>query len=126
MMKDAELRMPPFAMKIEIALIIFVEIDAPTDQLFNLRRGFPDDLFNYRFIAQAGARVERIGNMFFEIVPRIGNGSDPALRIKRIGIFQRIFRNDGDFSMSGNFQRITHPRNTGSYDQKIICINHVL
>ncbi len=67
-----------------------IEVGAPGDQLTNSLRGFADDHFDHRRIAQLAAGGKRVGNVIFEPVFRIDHTGDAPLSIRAVRLRQRF------------------------------------
>ena len=68
MVKNAELRVAAFAMQVESAIVLAVEVDSPLHQLLYLFRRFAHHLFHCSAIRDVVACNHGVLNMFLEII----------------------------------------------------------
>lgn len=116
MVKDAEFGMAAFTMQVEVPFFIFIEIDTPADQLFDLLRSVAHNLFNSIAIAEPVARNHCIFNMFIEVIDdQVCHRGDTPLCEICVSFFQISFAYQGNFPFTGYFKCETHSCNTGTY-----------
>src|SRR5690606_2987358 len=72
-MQNSKFRMTSLSVKIEVPLFILIKIDSPVNELSNLGRCLFHHFLHYLHITQSPTRIERVGNMFFKIIPWICN-----------------------------------------------------
>ncbi|MPN38799.1 hypothetical protein SDC9_186324 [bioreactor metagenome] len=108
--------MAAFPVQVKISFFVFIEIYTPADQLLDLRRSFFHHALHHAGITQSRPRIEGVGNVFFEIVPRICYRCNTALCIVGVGIFERCFGYYGHLAVFCHFQGVTHPRNARPND----------
>ena len=119
-MKDAELRVSPFAVQVKFAFLILVEVYAPLDQFFNLRGSFAHYLLHCGTVTDPVSGNHRVFNVFVEIVyQQVGDGRHSPLCEVRIGLFQPAFTDKSNFTFVRHFQRKTHTGNSGADDEEI-------
>ena len=80
MMQDTELRVSAFSVQVEVAILLFVEVDAPVHELSDLLRSVSDHLLHCFAVADIVACYQGVGNMLVEVVHlHIGHRGDTAL-----------------------------------------------
>ena len=88
MVQDTKLRVPAFAMEVESAFGIAVEVHAPVDQLFYLSGSVLHHLLYGARVGQPIARDHRIVDMLLEIIYlQVRYGRNAALCFGGIGFF---------------------------------------
>ena len=120
MVKNAELGVSSFAVQVKFAFLVFVEVHAPFDQFFNLRRRFAHYFFYCATVADPVAGNHRIFNVFVEIIhQQVGDGRHSSLCEVRIGFFQPAFTDKSNFTFVRHFERKTHTGNSGADNEEI-------
>ena len=115
MVQDTELRMAAFAVQIEFAVLVLVEMHAPVDQLSDLFRSLTYHLFYGLPVADPVAGYHRIFDVFFKIIyGKIGYRGNAALRKIGICLFEAGFANKSDFPFMRHFQGKAHSCNARS------------
>ena len=111
--KDAELRMAAFLVKVELSVFFLVEVHSPLDEFFNLSRSFTYYFFHGCPVAYPVAGNHGILNVLFKVIYlQVGNGSDAALCIIGVRFFQSGFANQSHLTLVSHFQCITHTGNS--------------
>ncbi len=126
MMQDAEFRVSAFAMKVECAVVFLVEIHSPSYQLFNLRRGIPDNFFHCLLLGKPIARHHCVVDMLFKIIQlKVGDTCHAALCKIRVSLLKGGFANKSHSSRLGGFEGKAHPGDAGPYHEIIISVDHI-
>ena len=127
MMQDAELRMAAFPVEVELAVCFLVEVDAPTDEVSDARRGITHHLLHGSGVADVVARNHRVFNVLLEVIDKqVRHAGDAALRLCRIRLFQSglAYERNLSFTCVRNLQRIAHSGHTATYYQEFCLLNH--
>lgn len=115
MVQDTELGMAAFAVQVEFAVLVLVEMHAPVDQLSDLFRSLTYHLFYGLPVADPVAGYHRIFDVFFKIIyGKIGYRGNAALRKIGICLFEAGFANKSDFPFMRHFQGKAHSCNARS------------
>ena len=101
------------------------ELHAQLDQLGDARRAFLDDRADRRFLAQAGARLERVAHVQLERILFARHGRDAALGVVGVGLGAVLLGDDGHAPVRRDFQRKGKPRDAAAEDQKIKSARHL-
>ena len=123
MVQDTEFGVSALAVKVELAVLLFVEVNAPAQQVVNAGRSITHHLFHGCRIAYVVACYHGVFDMLLEVVhQQVCNRGNAALRFCRVGFFQRSLADQNHLAFSGisHLQRITHARNSTS-DYQEIC-----
>lgn len=119
--------MTAFAVQVELALLVAVEIDAPLNELLNLFRGILDNKFDRLGVAQPIAGHHGVVYMFFEIIYfEVGDTRNAALRQVGVGFLKFTLANQRNFARMSYFECKTHAGNARADDEKIILPLHNL
>jgi hypothetical protein len=111
-MQNPALRMPALAAQVQFASAVrerdfaFRKVHAQFDQFGDARGPFLDDRSDRGFLAQAGARLERIAHVQLEGIFFAGHGRDAALGVIGVGFRAVFFGDDRNAAMRRHFQRI--------------------
>ena len=137
--EDAALGMAALPAEVELARAVRTgylalgEMHAQLDQLRNARRAILDDRAHGRFLAQAGARFERVAHVQFEGVLLARDGGDAALGVVGIRLGAVLLGDDRHAPVRRDFQRKRQPGNAAAQDKEIellhrraLSINRVL
>ena len=125
--KDSEFRVSAFAMKVELAAVGAVEVDAPFHKFGNLRRRIAHHLLHGLAVAQMVAGNHCVFNVFLEIVNlQIGDRCNAALCFGSVGFGQSCLANHchAAFACVGHFQRVTHSGHARTNYQEIVSLYH--
>ncbi len=125
MVENTEFRMPPFTVKVECAIILFVEIHPPLNQLTNLPRSLCHHLPDSFRVGEVVTRHHGVVDMFVEVIDfKVCDRCHPALRQCRIRFIKGCFANQRHTAFFCHFQRETHSGYSGTYYKKIIFLCH--
>ena len=127
--EDAELRVTSLAVEVEIAVLVFVEVDTPPHQFLDLLRGIPDHLLHSLAVADIVAGNHRVFDVFLEIVyGEIGHRGDTTLRKTRVGLVELGLTDEAHLSFlrPGHFQGVAHTGYSAADDEEVILIYHRL
>ena len=126
MVQDAEFRVSAFAMEVEIAVFLLVEVHAPFHEALDTGRTAFHHLFHGAAVRDVVAGNHGVLDVFFEVVHfEVGDGSDAALSLGRIGLFNGCFANEGHLARGGHLEGVTHSSHTGTNYQKIEFAYHL-
>ena len=126
-MKNAEFRMPSFAVQVEFSLFVFIEFHSPVDKCFDLCRSLPYNFFYGSTVTYPVTGNHCVFNMLIEIVyQEIRNGGHSPLCKISVCLFQTALTDKGYFSFVCHFQSKAHSGNTGTNDEEIELFNHNL
>ena len=121
--------MSALTMKVELSIVLAVEVDAPLHQFLDLFGSHPHHLLYGSTVGDIVARYHGVFDMFFEIVySQIGDTGDPALCKRGIGFVKARLANQADLALllPRHFQRVAHARYSCADDKEIIFVNHRL
>ena len=114
-MQDAEFGMPSFAVKVELAVLLLVEVYAPAYEFLDLVRCASYDHLHCFPVVDPVAGNHCIFNMFVEIVyQQVGYRSNASLREIGVRFFQLCLADDGYFPFIGYLQSEAHAGDTGT------------
>ena len=119
--------MTSFTVKVELSVVLAVEIDAPLNEFAYLGRCVLYYLL-YRFgIRDVVACNHGVFDVFVEIVYfKIGHRCHTALCERCVSLIKGSLANDTDSSLMRpcNFQGVTHPSDTSADDEKVVLVYH--
>ena len=98
MVKNTEIRVTTLLVKVKIALLIFIEIDTPLQQLFDLSRSLFNHFSNHLFIADSITCNQCVDHMIFKVIRRFCHCSNTTLSIVGICLLHIGFAEDSDLS----------------------------
>ncbi len=100
MVEDAELRVAAFAVEVEAAVFLLVEVNAPVDKLTYLSGSLGDNLSDSLRIAEPVAGYHCVVDVFLEIVYfEVGDRSHSALGEGRVGFIESGLADQGHFAL---------------------------
>ena len=126
--QNAELRMAALTVKVELTVVLTVEIDAPLHHFLNLRGGIAYHLFDGSTVADEITGYHRVFDVFVEIVQlKISHTGHTALGKRRVGFVQPGLTDDTHCALllTGHFQGVTHACYTGTDNEEIVLVNHI-
>ena len=129
MVQDAELRVSAFAMQVEVAIILAVEVHAPLNQFANLLGRVAHHLLNGLSVADIVARNHGVFNVFLEVIDsQVGDRGDAALGKLGVGFVECRLTDDAhsSFLCPCYFQGIAHTGHSRTDDEEIVFVNHKL
>ena len=128
MVQNAELRMAALTMKVELTVVLTVDVDAPFHQFLNLRWSIAYNLFDGSTVADIVTGYHRVFDVFVEIVQfKISHTGHTALGKRRVGFVQPGLTDDTHCALllTGHFQGVTHACYTGTDNEEIVLVNHI-
>ena len=115
MVQDAEFGMPSFAVKVELAVLLLVEVHAPVDEFLDLGRCTPYDHLHGFAVVDPVAGNHCIFNMLVEIIyQQVCYRSNASLREIGVRFLQLCLADDGYFPFIGYLQCEAHAGDTGT------------
>ena len=102
---------------------VTVERDTPTNELGDCFACVADNLPDSFFVAETGAGVQRVLDMFEFAVDGIGNGRDPTLGPVRRPGTQLFLRQDRNARVWCKMQRRRESRGTAADDQHVVPVS---
>ena len=115
--QDAKFGMSAFPVKVEFPFFVFIEIDPPADEFFDLRRSFFYDFLDCGAVAEPVAGDHRVFDMFLKVVyQRVGYRGYATLCEIGICLLQFCFAYERHFSFVCYFQGKTHSGYPGTDD----------
>ncbi len=121
---DPVRRVPALAPEVEVAVGRAVEVGAEPHQLADPLRPFGDDDPHDLLVAQPGPGDERVADVVLEGVGRGHHRRDPALRVVRVRLGRRLFRDDGDRAVLGGAEGEREPGDAAADDEEIEAFSH--
>ena len=128
MVQNAELRMAALTVKVELTVVLTIEVDAPLHQFLNLRGGIAYHLFDGSTVTDKVTGYHRVFDVFVEIVQlQISHAGHTALGKRRVGFVQSCLTDDTHCALllTGHFQGVTHTCYTGTDNEEIVLVNHI-
>ena len=128
MVQYSELAVSAFAVQVETAVGVLVEIHAPANQFAYLLRSSFHHLFHSLRVAEPVAGHHSVVNVFVKIVYfEIGNGGDATLSERCICLVESCFAHQSDSSaFAGNFKGKAHAGNARAYHKIVVFVCHFL
>ena len=129
MMKNTELRVAAFAMQVELAIRLSVEVHTPMHHLIDLGWCHANHLFYGSGIRNLITCNHRVFDVLFEVIDlQIGNTRHTALSERGVRLVERGFTDDTHFALvgTGYLQCIAHSCHSCTDNQEIILICHNL
>ena len=119
MVEDAKFRVTSFAVQVELAILLAVEVDAPLHQAADAFGPARHHLLYGAAVADVVAGNEGVGDMLLEVVHfEVGNRCHAALGLGRISLFDIGLAHQGHSASAalGDLQGITHSGHAGTDD----------
>ncbi len=117
--------MAAFAVKVEHAVFVAVEIHAPFEQLLDLFRSLGDNLTNCDGVGKPVAGNHRVLNMFFEVVEfQICYRRNAALGECGVGFVKGGFTHQGHTTSIGHLKGKTHTGDARANHEIIVSVRH--
>ncbi len=128
MVENTEFAVSALAVEVVGSVVVFIEIDTPSDKLANL----PGSAFHYFLnslgVAEPVAGHHCVVDMFVEIVDfEVGHRCNSALGKGCIGLVEGGFAHQSHAStVAGDFEGETHAGDAGSYHKIVVFKCHFL
>jgi len=129
MMKNTELRVTSFTVKVEAAILFAVEVDTPLQELANSSGSVTHHLLYGCRVANPVACHHSVVNMFLKVInEQVGNTCYTTLRLGGIRLIESGFATESDFVFTcfSNLQGETHTGYAAADDEKVIMFSHSL
>ena len=125
MVQDAEFRVSAFAVQVEGAVGLLVEVHAPLDEFPDLCRSVAHYFLHGGAVADPVARNHGVFDVLLEVVHcQIGHRRDTSLCEIRVGLFHAGLADEGHASLVRHFQRETHSGYARADDEEIELSYH--
>ena len=126
MVENTEFRVSAFAVEIELAIFLAVEIHTPLKQLADLLRSSFDHFFHGFRVAEPVASYHSIVDVFVEIVHfEVGHRGHTTLSERSVSFIESCLADQSHFCTgTGNLQREAHTGDARSYHEIIIFVSH--
>ena len=123
--EDAEFAVTAFAVEVEGAVGLAVEVDAPFDEPADLLGSTFDDFLDGGGVAEHVAGDHRVADVFVEVIHfKISHGGDASLREGRVSLFELGFAHESDAAAAGHFEGKAHAGDAGAYDEIVVFAFH--
>ena len=127
MVEDAEFGVSAFAVQVEIAVLLLVEVHAPFDEILYALRSVLYNLFHGIGVADEVSGNHGVLDVFLKVVhAEVGNGGYSALGLGGVGLFERSLAYQSHSSLSGvgHFQGVTHARYAAADNKEVKFAYH--
>ena len=128
MVQDAEFRMSAFTMKVEVAIVLLIKINAPFYETLDAFRSTFHHLLHSPTVRNVVAGNHGVLDMLLKIINfKIRDRSYATLSLGRIGLLNGGFAHEGhlSFARGGHLEGVTHSGHTGTNYQKIKFAYHL-
>ena len=123
--EDSEFGVSTFAVEVEFAVVVAVEVNAPFEELPDLLGGFGHHFSDRHGVGQPVARDHGVLDMLFDVVEfEVGDGSHAALRESGVCLIKGGFTHERHTSGAGHFEGETHSGNAGADYEIIVFVSH--
>ena len=123
----AELGVPAFAVEVEVAVGVLVEVHAPGHELAYLLGGVFHYLLHGLSVADVVAGHHGVFDVFLEVVYfEVGDGGHAALCEAGVGLVECGLADEAHFPFFGfgHFQGVAHAGHAAADDEEVVFANH--
>ena len=127
MVEDAEFGVSAFAVQVELAVLLLVEVHTPFDEVPYALRSVLHNLFHGIGVADEVSGNHGVLDVLLKVVhAEVGNGGNAALGLGGVGLFERSLAYQGHPPLSGigHFQGVTHARYAAADDKEVKFAYH--
>ena len=124
--QDAKFRVSAFAVQVEVARVVLVEVHTPADELLDLRRCAAHHHLDGCPVVDPVAGHHRVMDVFVEVVHlEVGHRGDSPLGEVGVGFFEFRLADDGDgLALFGHLEGKAHAGDARADNQIIVFVNH--
>ena len=121
--------MSALTMKVELAVVLLVEMHTPLQEVANALRCVPYHLFHCSRVADVIAGNHGVFYVLLEVIDKqVSDGCDATLCLCRVSLLECCLTDERHFSFAAvcHFEGITHAGHAASYYKKFCLLYHFL